>query len=315
MTASPQAFPTRGFRLWLTGTFMTYATLKTELDGGLLWVRLARPDQLNAFTVEMANELEALFRAVNTDDAVRVIIVTGEGRAFCAGMDLSREGNVFGLNETLSPTLQEMVGRADDPVIRDGVRDTGGRVTLAIHDCDKPVIAAINGAAVGIGATMTLAMDFRLASEKARIGFVFGRLGIVPEACSTWFLPRLVGLQQALEWVYTADIVDAAEALRAGLVRSVHAPETLLADAETFARRLIADRSPSAVAMSRHMMRRNSALASPVEAHNIESLAMLDTSRNDGREGVQAFKEKRTPVFSRAVTLPVFFRRLLGRAG
>jgi len=277
---------------------MTYATIKTDTVDGLMWVRLSRPDQLNAFTVEMAQELEHLFRSVNDDDAVSVIIVTGEGRAFCAGMDLTREGNVFGLAENLSPTLVDMNERFDDPEIRDGVRDTGGRVTLAIHDCNKPVVAAINGAAIGIGATMTLAMDFRLASDKARLGFVFGRLGIVPEACSTWFLPRLVGQQQALEWIYTADIFDAAEGLRAGLLRSVHAPETLLAEAEAFARRLVKDRSPTGTAVSRHMMRRNAALPSPVDAHKIESLAMFYASKGDGREGVQAFRDKRMPNFS-----------------
>ena len=282
---------------------MTYATIQTDVVDGLMWVRLSRPEMLHAFSVEMADELEHLFRAVNSDDAVSVIVVTGEGRAFCAGMDLTREGNVFGLDETLSPTLGDMNDRLDDPDIRQGVRDTGGRVALAIHDCNKPVVAAINGAAVGIGATMTLAMDFRLASETARIGFVFGRLGIVPEACSTWFLPRLVGQQQALEWIYTADIFDAAEGLRAGLLRSIHPPEHLLSEAEAFARRLIGGRSPTATAMSRHMMRRNAALASPLEAHKIESLAMFYASTGDGREGVQAFREKRSPTFSSAVDL------------
>src|SRR6185369_14157305 len=156
----------------LMDTRMTYATLETDLNDRVLTLRLHRPDRLNAFTVEMANELEHFFRAVNEDDAVGAIIVTGSGRAFCAGMELGIDGNVFGLDETLTPTVADMAN-LDDPVIRNGVRDTGGRVALAIHDCRKPVIAAINGAAVGIGATMTLAMDFRLASAHARIGFVF----------------------------------------------------------------------------------------------------------------------------------------------
>ena len=277
---------------------MTPATLTTELsEDGLLLVRLNRPDQLNAFTLEMADELEALFRSASLDDAVRVIVVTGAGRAFCAGMDLSREGNVFGLDETLDPTLDDLRDRFDDPEIVRGVRDTGGRVTLAIHDCRKPVVAAINGAAVGVGATMTLAMDFRLASETAKIGFVFGRLGIVPEACSSWFLPRLVGQQQALEWCYTADIFGAAEARDKGLVRSVHAPETLVDEACAFARRLVEGRSPQAVALTRQMLLRNPALPHPREAHRIDSLAMFHTSENDGREGVAAFREKRPPVF------------------
>jgi enoyl-CoA hydratase/carnithine racemase len=223
-------------------------------------------------------------------------------------MDLAVEGNVFGLDETQTPSLADMHARFDDPAIQDGVRDTGGRVTLAIHACRKPVVAAINGAAVGIGATMTLAMDFRLASETARIGFVFGRLGIVPEACSTWFLPRIVGLQQALEWIYTADILDAQEALRGGLVRSLHAPEALLAEAEAFARRLVKDRSPVAVALSRQMLYRNSAQPHPIEAHRIESLAMFYASIGDGKEGVAAFLEKRPARFTgKASVLPSFY--------
>jgi enoyl-CoA hydratase/carnithine racemase len=171
---------------------MTYTTLKYEVADRILTLSLNRPDKLNAFTVEMAHELIDAFGRASEDDAVGAVVVTGEGRAFCAGMDLSSPGNVFGLDEAQSPTLADMRERLDDPAIRDGVRDTGGRVTLAIYDCKKPVIAAINGAAVGIGATMTLAMDIRMASEKARMGFVFGKLGVVPEACSSWFQPRLV---------------------------------------------------------------------------------------------------------------------------
>jgi enoyl-CoA hydratase/carnithine racemase len=286
---------------------MTYETLHLDLDDGLLWIRLNRPDQMNAFTVTMANELVAAFEVASLDDAVRVIVVTGQGRAFCAGMDLSVGGNVFGLNEDLDPTLAELREGFDDPALRDGVRDTGGRVSLAIHACRKPVIAAINGAAVGIGATMTLAMDFRMASTAARIGFVFNKIGIVPEACSTWFLPRLVGLQQALEWCYTGDIFKAEEGLRTGLLRSVHEPDALLAEAEAFARRLVTHRSPVAIALTRRMMRQNAAWPGPVEAHLIESLAVFHTSQADGKEGVAAFLEKRDPVFtSKASRLPDF---------
>jgi enoyl-CoA hydratase/carnithine racemase len=188
------------------------------------------------------------------------------------------------------------------------VRDTGGRVTLAIYDCKKPVIAAINGAAVGIGATMTLAMDIRLASEKARIGFVFGRIGIVPEACSTWFLPRIVGISQALEWTYSADIFDAAEALRGRLVKAVLPPDDLLPEAMKIARRIADERSPVAVALTRQMMYRNSAQAHPIEAHRIDSLAMFYTSVGDGKEGVRAFLEKRPARFaSRASEMPDFY--------
>jgi enoyl-CoA hydratase/carnithine racemase len=287
---------------------MTYATLDFALDDGVATLTLNRPEQLNAFTVTMANELVAAFGRASEDDAVRAVVVTGAGRAFCAGMDLSVPGNVFGLNEALTPSLDDMTRWLDDPQIVEGVRDTGGRVALAIYDCKKPVIAAINGAAVGIGATMTLPMDFRLASERARIGFVFGRLGITPEACSTWFLPRIVGLQQALEWVYSADIFDAQEALRAGLVRSVHAPEDLLAEAHALAHRIVDGRSPVATALARQMLLRNSAQPDPLAAHRVDSLAMFYTSNADGKEGVAAFREKRAPQFSgRASQMPPFY--------
>jgi enoyl-CoA hydratase/carnithine racemase len=223
-------------------------------------------------------------------------------------MDLSVEGNVFGLDESQAPTNRDMAERLDDPAIFKGVRDTGGRVTLAIYDCPKPVIAAINGAAVGIGATMTLAADFRLASDKARIGFVFGRLGITPEACSTWFLPRIVGMQQALEWVYTADIFDAEEGKRAGLIRSIHAPDALLAAAHALAHRLTDGRSPVGTALARQMFQRNSAQPSPLEAHRVDSLAMFYTSVGDGKEGVRAFLEKRPAQFtSKASQMPPFY--------
>lgn len=288
---------------------MIYTTLRTSLDDGILLVTLDREDRMNAFTPEMADELEALFRGVNDDDEVRAVIVTGAGKAFCAGMELGAEGNVFGLDETLTPTLDDLRERLDEPSIRSGVRDTGGRVTLAIYDCLKPVIGAINGAAVGIGATMTLAMDFRLASKKARIGFVFGRLGIVPEACSSWFLPRLVGEQTALEWTLTADILDAETAMRGGLLRSIHDDaEALIAEAKALAHRIVDGRSAVAIALTRAMIRRNPALPHPVEAHRIDSLAMFYTSIADGKEGVDAFREKREPNFtSKASAMPAFY--------
>ncbi len=287
---------------------MAYETLLWEVEDRVLTLTLNRPDQLNAFTVQMAHELIDAFERASEDDTVGAVVVTGAGRAFCAGMDLSRPGNVFGLDESLTPDFTDMQERLEDPAIRDGVRDTGGRVTLAIFNCKKPVIAAVNGAAVGIGATMTLAMDIRMASEKARVGFVFGKLGIVPEACSSWFLPRLVGPQQALEWVRSADIFDAAEALRGGLVRSVHAPEDLLAEAQALARKFIAGRSAVAVALTRQMMIRNAAQPHPLEAHRVDSLAMFYTSVGDGKEGVAAFLEKREPAFEgRASQMPPFY--------
>lgn len=287
---------------------MTYETLALSLDDEVLVVTLSRPEQLNSFTVQMANELVQLFTDVNADDTVRAIVVTGAGRAFCAGMDLTADGNVFGLDETMEPTLADLHERFDDPAVVSGVRDTGGRVALAIFECRKPVIAAINGAAVGIGATMTLAMDVRMASEKARIGFVFGRIGITPEACSTWFLPRLVGMSQALEWMYTADILTADEAQRGGLVRSVHAPDDLLPAAIELAKRFVAGKSAVGIALTRQMMYRNSAEPHPVAAHRVDSLSMFYASTGDGKEGVQAFLDKRDPAFtSRASGMPPFY--------
>jgi enoyl-CoA hydratase/carnithine racemase len=287
---------------------MTYETLDLSTHDGVLVVTLSRPDQLNAFTVQMADELVQVFTDVNADDDVRAIVVTGAGRAFCAGMDLTAEGNVFGLDETMEPTLADLHERFDDPAVVSGVRDTGGRVALAVFECRKPVIAAINGAAVGIGATMTLAMDVRMASEKARIGFVFGRIGITPEACSTWFLPRLVGMSQALEWMYTADILTADEAQRGGLVRSVHAPDDLLPAAIELAKRFVAGKSAVGIALTRQMMYRNAAEAHPVAAHRVDSLSMFYASIGDGKEGVQAFLDKRDPAFtSRASAMPAFY--------
>jgi enoyl-CoA hydratase/carnithine racemase len=283
----------------------SYETLDWSVEDGVLTLTLDRPDQLNAFTVTMAEELVAAFERASAGDEVGAVVVTGRGRAFCAGMDLSVDGNVFGLDESLEPTLADLHDRLDDPEIVAGVRDTGGRVALAIYACTKPVIAAINGPAVGIGATMTLPMDVRLASNRARIGFVFGRLGIVPEACSTWFLPRIVGISRALEWVYCADILSAQEAYDGGLVRSVHPEDELLDAARALARRFVDGRSPVATALARQMMYRNSAQPHPLEAHRIDSLAMFYTSVGDGKEGVAAFREKRAPEFTgRASELP-----------
>lgn len=278
---------------------MTFETLRWEVDAdGVGTLTLHRPDHLNAFDLTMARELERFFREDAWDDAVRAVVVTGAGRAFCAGMDLNAEGNVFGLDESLRPSVADFRASYDEAPYEMGVRDTGGKVTLAIHALPKPVIAAINGPAVGIGATMTLAMDLRLASTKARIGFVFGRLGIVPEAASTWFLPRIVGIQQALEWVYSADILDADAALAGRLVRSVHEPEDLVPTAQELARSFVVDRSPAALGLAKRLLYRNSAAADPLEAHLSDSLAMYWQSIGDGKEGVAAFLEKRTPRFT-----------------
>ena len=288
---------------------MSYQTLSTQVDAdGVMLLTLNRPDQLNAFTVEMANELVDAFTRASDDDVVRAIVVTGAGKAFCAGMDLSVGGNVFGLDERQQPTMQDMQERLDDPAIHAGVRDTGGRVVLSIFNCKKPVIGAINGAAVGIGATMTLPMDIRIASEKARIGFVFGRIGIVPEACSSWFLPRIVGISQALEWTYMADIFDGHEAQRGGLVKCVVPPEQLLDEAMKIARCIATERSAVGIALTRQMMYRNAAQPHPLAAHQVDSLAMFYTSIGDGKEGVQAFLEKRPAQFKgKASEMPPFY--------
>lgn len=287
---------------------MSYNTLRYETADCILTLTLNRPEHLNAFTVEMGHELIEAFNRASNDDDVRAIVVTGQGKAFCAGMDLSVDGNVFGLNEALTPTMEDMDKRMDDPEIVAGVRDLGGRVTLAIYDCNKPVIAAINGAAVGIGATMTCAMDIRLATEHARIGFVFNKIGITPEACSSWFLPRIVGISQALEWVYSADVLKAEQALAGKFLKAVVPVDQLLEEAYSIARR-IAQHSPVAIALTRQMMYRNAAQPHPIEAHKVDSLAIFYTSLNSGKEGVQSFLEKRPANFTQSTStdMPPFY--------
>ena len=287
---------------------MSYNTLRYETADYILTLTLNRPEHLNAFTVEMAHELIEAFNRASNDDDVRAIVVTGQGKAFCAGMDLSVDGNVFGLNEALTPTMEDMDKRLDDPEIVAGVRDLGGRVTLAIYDCNKPVIAAINGSAVGIGATMTCAMDIRLAAEHARIGFVFNKIGITPEACSSWFLPRIVGISQALEWVYSADVLKAEQALAGKFLKAVVPADQLLEEAYTIARR-IAQHSPVAIALTRQMMYRNAAQPHPIEAHKVDSLAIFYTSLNSGKEGVQSFLDKRPANFTQRTStdMPPFY--------
>jgi enoyl-CoA hydratase/carnithine racemase len=288
---------------------MGYDTLLWNVDeDGIATLTLNRPDALNAFNVTMARELEQVFLTDALDDSVRAVVVTGAGRAFCAGMDLSVDGNVFGLDESLRPTPSDLREHLTDQPYHDRVRDTGGRVTLAIHALPKPVLAAINGPAIGIGATMTLAMDLRLAATSARIGFVFGRLGITPEACSSWFLPRIVGVQQALEWVYSAEILTAEAAFQGRLVRSVHQPEELLPAVYELAQSFVRSRSAVALGLAKQLIYRNSAAENPVAAHVADSLAMFYTSIGDGKEGVAAFLEKRPPSFTgRASALPRIF--------
>lgn len=288
---------------------MTYTTLDYQLSDGILTITLNRPEHMNSFTITMANELVDAINRASDDDDVRVIVFTGAGKAFCAGMDLTAEGNVFGLNEELEPSLEDVEEHYEDPEYISGVRDTGGRVSLALYECCKPVIATINGAAVGIGATMTLPMDIRLASTKARIGFVFNKIGITPEACSTWFLPRVVGLSQALELTYSAEILTADKAKAYGLVKDVYEPEDLLDEAYKIARHIADNSSPVAIAMTRQMMYRNSAMPHPRDAHKVDSLAIFYASQKDGKEGVASFLEKRKAEFSQTAPsdLPAFY--------
>lgn len=286
---------------------MHYNSVLYEVHQGILTLSLNRPERLNSFTVEMANELMHAIARASEDDRIAAIVVTGSGRAFCAGMDLGGDGNAFGLDENQTPDLDDMHNRLADPAVLYGVRDLGGRLTLAIFDCNKPVIAAINGPAIGIGATMTLAMDIRIASERAQIGFVFGQLGIVNEACSSWFLPRIVGVSQALEWIYGAEIIDSCTAQRGGLVKAVYPHAELLAEAWMLAHKFTDNKSPVATMLMRHMLYRNSAQMHPLEAHRIESLAMFYASLGDGKEGVNAFREKRSPSFSSKVSQPPSF--------
>ena len=276
---------------------MDYRTILYHVKDRILTLTLNRPDKLNSFTIEMSHELIHAYQRASEDDLVSVIIVTGAGRAFCAGMDLNIDGNVFGLNEELKPTIEDMRERSEDEEIIRGVRDAGGRVVLAMYECKKPIIGAINGAAVGIGATMTCAMDIRLASQKAKVGFVFNKIGITPEACSSWFLPRLVGLSTALEWCYTAEILDSDTLKDARFIKEICEPKNLLSKANLIAKKIIKF-SPVAIAMTRQMMYRNSAENDPMRAHEIDSLAIFYSSMGSGKEGVSSFLEKREAIFT-----------------
>ena len=273
-----------------------FETLLYSLDDGVATITLNRPDRLNAFTGKMAQELIAAFDHTDADDAVKAVIVTGAGRGFCAGADLSAGGATFDYDKSANAKRD---GTVDGGVHRDG----GGLVTLRIYDSLKPVIAAINGAAVGIGVTMQLAMDIRLASTEARFGFVFARRGITPEAASSWFLPRLVGIQTALEWCYTGRVFPAQEAYDKGLVRSLHAPEDLLPAARALAREIIDNTAPVSIALTRQMIWRMAGADQPMRAHQADSRAIQARGASaDAREGVTSFLEKRTPQYPNSVS-------------
>ena len=270
-----------------------------EIDQRIATITLDRPDRLNAFTVTMQQELCAAFDQTDADDDVRVVIVTGRGRGFCAGADLGGGGETFDLSSQPADGSGAVSGGETE--MRH--RDEGGLLTLRIFRSTKPVIAAINGPAVGVGATMTLPMDIRLASTAARFGFVFARRGIVPEACSSWFLPRLVGISQAAEWCYTGRVFGADEALAGGLVRSVHEPDDLLAAAHEIARDIADNTSAVSVALTRAMLWRMLGEGHPMAAHEVDSpgIAYLGQS-NDAREGVVSFLEKRPAAFTDTVS-------------
>jgi enoyl-CoA hydratase/carnithine racemase len=269
---------------------MDFSELLYDVADGVLTITLNRPDRLNAFTHVMKDELIAAFDAADADDDVRAVIVTGAGRGFCAGADLERGGETFDW-------------RARQRDAGDVPRDGGGQVSLRIFDMRKPVIAAINGPAVGVGITMTLPMDVRLVVDGAKIGFVFARRGIVPEACSSWFLPRIVGISQAVEWTATGRVFDADEALRGGLVRSVHAPDELLPAAHALAREISDNAAPVSVALARRLMWDMLGESHPMAAHRADSRAMFARGQSDdAREGVTSFLEKRPARFTDRVS-------------
>lgn len=276
-----------------------YNEIIYDVTDRIATITLNRPDQLNAFTTTMMRELLDAFDRVDADDDVRVVIVTGAGRGFCAGADLSRGGDTFAAGGG---------GERSGP---QGVpRDGGGLVSLRIFELTKPIIAAINGPAVGVGVTMTLPMDIRMASTAAKIGFVFAKRGIVPEACSSWFLPRVVGISKAMEWVSTGRVFPAAEGLEAGLLRSVHEPDDLLPAARALATEIATGTAPVSVALSRQMLWRMLGADHPMEAHRVDSRAIAERGKTaDAREGVTSFLEKRTAEYPDKVSagLPAVF--------
>lgn len=269
---------------------MTYQHILYDVDARIATITLNRPEKLNAFTGTMREELIDAFNQADADDNVRVIIVTGAGRAFCAGADLSKGGDTFSFD--------------------DSFRDGGGQVSLRIFESKKPVIGAINGPGVGVGVTMTLPMDIRIASEAARFGLVFSRRGVVPEACSSWFLPRIVGIQQALDWVFSGRVFDAAEALAGGLVKEVVPPEQLMPRAREIAAEIANNTSAVSVALARQMMWRMLGADHPMEAHKIDSRGIAQTGRAaDAKEGVESFLEKRPANFTMKPSqdMPTFY--------
>jgi enoyl-CoA hydratase/carnithine racemase len=291
---------------------MAYETIIYEVSDNILTITLNRPEKLNAFTGQMMAEMIDAFDRADADDNVRAIIVTGAGRGFCAGADLSAGANTFDYETREDRPDRRGAKRPDGSVdySDESVRDGGGRLTLRIFDSLKPVIAAVNGPAVGVGLTMQLPMDVRLASENARFGFVFARRGLVPEACSTWFMSRVVGISRALEWTFTGRVFPAQEALEGGLVRAIYKPDALIPAARALAREIADNTSQVSVAMTRQMLWKLLGADHPMEAHKIDSRAIYDRGRSgDAREGVSSFLQKRAAKFPDRVSkdMPPFF--------
>ncbi len=274
---------------------MDYTQIAYEVDDQIATVTLDRPDRMNAFTPVMMRELVDVFDRIDADDDVRVVIVTGRGRAFCAGADLGSGGDTFDAGARSQRAGGDGAAKSATAAPRDG----GGLVTLRIFQCTKPVIAAMNGSAVGIGVTMTLPMDIRILADDAKVGFVFASRGIIPEAASSWFLPRVVGISQALEWVLTARVFRAPEALAGGLVRSLHPAGEVVEVARDLAREIVTNSAPVSAVLARQLMWRMLGAHHPMEAHKLDSRGIFDTGRSpDAREGVTAFLEKRPASWS-----------------
>ena len=274
----------------------SFETLGYGVEDGVATITLNRPDKLNAFNTQMMKDLIAAFDVTDGDDAVKAVIVTGAGRAFCAGADLSAGGETFDYDKRGG---EDRAARTREGVQRDG----GGLVSLRIFDSLKPVIGAINGPALGVGVTMQLPMDIRMASTDARFGLVFARRGLNPEAASSWFLPRLVCVQTALEWCYTGRVFPAQEAFDRGLVRSLHAPGELLPAARALAREIVENTAPVSIALTRQLLWRMAGAAHPMEAHRADSRGIQARgAMADAREGVMSFLEKRPPSFPNKVS-------------
>ena len=284
---------------------MEFECILYDVKDKVLTITLNRPDRLNAYTGQMQSNLIEAFDKAGKDDDIRAIIVTGAGRGFCAGADLGAGGNTF--NREVRNNKGETQGIKEDP---EWMRDGGGRTTLAIFDCPKPIIAAFNGPAVGVGVTMTLPMDIRIASEEAKFGFVFARRGLVPEAASSWFLPRVVGINKALEWTFSGRVFSPEEAREGGLIRSIHPAEKLLEEANKIAQEIVENTSAVSVAMTRQMLWKLLGADHPMEAHKIDSRAIYELGQGGAaKEGVESFLEKRSPEFPSKVSedMPGFY--------